>query len=102
MEALARWQDGDVLRAPAAWLPLAEETGLIVEVGRQMFRAARAGMERFGLPVAVNVAPPPARRARRGAAHRASPGATDAWDRLTIEVTESALAATTTSTRAAP
>ena len=56
VEVLARWRRGGRLRRPAEWLPLAEETGLIVEVGRQMFVAARAGMERFDLPVAVNVA----------------------------------------------
>jgi EAL domain-containing protein (putative c-di-GMP-specific phosphodiesterase class I) len=89
VETLARWQDGDVLRAPAAWLPLAEETGLIVEVGRQMFRAARAGMERFGLPVAVNVAP---RQLDEADVVRdiVEAWGDSAWDRLTIEVTESA------------
>ncbi|MCB2175873.1 MAG: bifunctional diguanylate cyclase/phosphodiesterase [Actinomycetales bacterium] len=91
VEALARWQDGDTLRAPASWLPLAEETGLIVEIGEQMFAAARAASDRFGLPVAVNVAarqldePDVLRRIERG-------WGDGAWDRLTIEVTESALA----------
>lgn len=90
VEALARWQDGDTLRAPASWLPLAEETGLIVEIGEQMFAAARAASDRFGLPVAVNVAarqldePDVLERIERG-------WGDGAWDRLTIEVTESAL-----------
>lgn len=90
LEVLARWKRGGRLRRPAEWLPLAEQTGLIVEVGRQMFAAARAGMERFGLPVAVNVAarqldePHFIRDVERS-------WGTDAWDRLTIEVTESAL-----------
>ena len=90
LEVLARWKRDGRLRRPAEWLPLAEQTGLIVEVGRQMFTAARAGMERFGLPVAVNVAarqldePHFIRDVERS-------WGTDAWDRLTIEVTESAL-----------
>ncbi|MDO8107781.1 EAL domain-containing protein [Isoptericola sp. b441] len=90
VEALARWQDGDTLRAPAGWLPLAEETGLIVEIGRQMFAAARAGMERFGLPVAVNVSPRQLDEPDVLRTIEAGWGP-DAWDMLTIEVTESAL-----------
>jgi diguanylate cyclase (GGDEF)-like protein len=91
LEVLARWQDGDVLRPPAAWISLAEETGLIVEIGKQMFAAARAGMERFGLPVAVNVA---ARQLDEPEVvrHIEESWGPDAWDRLTIEVTESAVA----------
>lgn len=91
VEVLARWQDGDTLRAPASWLPLAEETGLIVEIGEQMFAAARAASDRFGLPMAVNVAarqldePDVLGQIERG-------WGDGAWDRLTIEVTESALA----------
>lgn len=91
VEALARWLDGDTLRAPASWLPLAEETGLIVEIGVQMFAAARSASDRFGLPVAVNVAarqldePDVLEQIERG-------WGDGAWDRLTIEVTESALA----------
>jgi len=90
LEVLARWQHDGRLRPPAEWLPLAEETGLIVEVGRQMFIAARAGMERFDLPVAVNVA---ARQLDEHdfVRHVEESWGTDAWDRLTIEVTESAL-----------
>ena len=91
VEALARWQDGDTLRAPASWLPLAEETGLIVEIGAQMFAAARAASDRYGLPVAVNVA---ARQLDEpdvlGQIERS--WGDGAWERLTIEVTESALA----------
>lgn len=91
LEVLARWQDGAVLRPPAAWIALAEETGLIVEIGKQMFAAARAGMERFGLPVAVNVA---ARQLDEPdvVRHIEESWGPDAWDRLTIEVTESAVA----------
>jgi EAL domain-containing protein (putative c-di-GMP-specific phosphodiesterase class I) len=90
LEVLARWEHRGVLRLPVEWLAFAEESGLIVEVGRQMFRAARVGMERFDLPVAVNVA----------ARQLDEPDFVDQvveawgdsrWDRLTIEVTESAL-----------
>ena len=90
LEVLARWKRGRRLSHPAEWLPFAEESGLIIEVGRQMFVAARAAMERFDLPVAVNVA----------ARKMAEPDFVDQvvaawgdseWHRLTIEVTESAL-----------
>ncbi|MCL3862833.1 EAL domain-containing protein [Actinotalea sp. K2] len=90
LEVLARWRHGRRLRHPAEWLPFAEESGLIVEIGRQMFVAAREGMERFDLPVAVNVA---ARQLDEpGFLHLVEQAWGDtAWDRLTIEVTESAL-----------
>lgn len=90
LEVLARWRRDGRLRRPSEWLPLAEETGLIVEVGRQMFTAARRGMERFDLPVAVNVA---ARQLDEPdfVRHVEESWGTDRWDRLTIEVTESAL-----------
>jgi len=87
---LARWKHGSELRPPGDWLPLAEETGLIVQIGQQMFAAARRGMEEFDLPVAVNVA---ARQLDEPdfVTHVERSWGTDAWDRLTIEVTESAL-----------
>lgn len=90
LEALARWRRDGRLRPPAEWLPFAEESGLILEVGRQMLRAARRGMERFDLPVAVNVA---ARQLDEPdfVAQVEQCWGSDAWDRLTIEVTESAL-----------
>lgn len=90
LEALARWRDGDRVRPPAEWLPLAEETGLIVEVGRQMFVAAREASRRFGLPVAVNVAPRQLDDADF-VRHVEESWGTDGWDRLTIEVTESSV-----------
>ncbi|WP_372593716.1 putative bifunctional diguanylate cyclase/phosphodiesterase [Actinotalea sp.] len=90
LEVLARWKHGSELRAPADWLPLAEETGLIVPIGQQMFASARRGMEEFDLPVAVNVA---ARQLDEPdfVKHVEDSWGTDRWDRLTIEVTESAL-----------
>lgn len=90
LEALARWRRGDELVLPEAWLPLAEETGLIVDLGRQVFAAARTASERYDLPVAVNVAARQLDEADfvRQVEQAWGPGA---WRRLTIEVTESAL-----------
>ncbi len=90
LEVLARWKHGDELRQPGDWLPLAEESGLIVQIGQQMFASARRGMEEFDLPVAVNVA---ARQLDEPdfVRHVEASWGTDRWDRLTIEVTESAL-----------
>lgn len=90
LEVLARWRRDGRTCLPGEWLPFAEESGLITAVGTEMFRAARLGMERFGLPVAVNVA---ARQLDEpdfiDQVERA--WGVDGWDRLTIEVTESAL-----------
>ena len=90
MEALARWRRHGRLVPPGEWLPLAEETGLIIEIGRQVFAAARAGAERYELPVAVNVAARQLDEADfvRQVEQSWGPGA---WRNLTIEVTESAL-----------
>lgn len=90
LEVLARWRRDGQLLPPAEWMAFAEESGLVVEIGRQIFRAAREGMERFDLPVAVNVA---ARQLDEPnfVAHVEQGWGTDRWDRLTIEVTESAL-----------
>ncbi len=90
LEALARWQRHGELVLPQEWLPLAEETGLIVEIGRQVFAAARTASEKYDLPVAVNVAARQLDEADfvRHVEQSWGPGA---WRRLTIEVTESAL-----------
>jgi EAL domain-containing protein (putative c-di-GMP-specific phosphodiesterase class I) len=62
VEALLRWQDPEFgLIAPAAFIPLLEETGLILDVGRWVFRSAAEQFTRWteqGLkppPIAVNV-----------------------------------------------
>jgi EAL domain-containing protein (putative c-di-GMP-specific phosphodiesterase class I)/CheY-like chemotaxis protein len=63
-EALIRWMDrGRGLRLPADFIPLAEETGLIVELGESVLRTACAqarAWQRLGLTqfrIAVNVSP---------------------------------------------
>ncbi|MBW4053396.1 MAG: EAL domain-containing protein [Proteobacteria bacterium] len=64
VEALIRWRDPQAgLVSPAAFLPLLEESGLIVEVGDWVLRQASADCQRWrrdGLPgirVAVNISP---------------------------------------------
>lgn len=62
-EALARWQRGERRAvAPSAFIPVAEETGLIDAIGQQILLQAcqaAAGWHAagYGLPVAVNVSP---------------------------------------------
>ena len=61
-EALLRWRHGGTLISPGAFLPIAEETGLIVPIGRFVLREALDEMRRWldaGFEpgqVAVNVA----------------------------------------------
>ncbi|MGH8291027.1 MAG: EAL domain-containing protein [Steroidobacteraceae bacterium] len=64
VEALIRWRDPENgLVSPAAFLPLLEATGLIVEVGNWVLRQASADCQRWrrdGLPgirIAVNISP---------------------------------------------
>jgi len=62
-EALLRWRDGDKMISPAQFIPLAEETGLIVRMGtwvlEQACRQAKAWADSgAGKPlVAVNISP---------------------------------------------
>ncbi|MGB5082721.1 MAG: EAL domain-containing protein [Burkholderiales bacterium] len=64
MEALVRWQHPDLgLVPPAQFIPLAEETGLIVPIGRWVLQTAceqNVAWQREGLPdlrMAVNLSP---------------------------------------------
>jgi len=64
VEALIRWRDPERgLVAPAAFLPLLEATGLIVEVGDWVLRQASLDCQRWrrdglaGVRVAVNISP---------------------------------------------
>ncbi|HVS28556.1 MAG TPA: diguanylate cyclase, partial [Solirubrobacteraceae bacterium] len=54
VEALIRWHDGDRLIAPADFVPIAEETGLIRAIGRRVLdEACRQGRAWQGLPGAL-------------------------------------------------
>jgi predicted signal transduction protein with EAL and GGDEF domain/FixJ family two-component response regulator len=59
VEALMRWQRGDTLVPPAEFIPLAEESGLIVPMSewaiREAARQARVWQERFGFADAIAV-----------------------------------------------
>jgi EAL domain-containing protein (putative c-di-GMP-specific phosphodiesterase class I) len=63
MEALIRWQSPQGLVPPANFIPLAEESGLILDIGSWVLRAACAQArkwQREGLPalrLAVNLSP---------------------------------------------
>jgi diguanylate cyclase (GGDEF)-like protein len=104
-EALFRWRHptrGPV--SPAACIPLAEETGLIVPLGRWVLRAACRAAARWGDPdafVSVNVS---ARQLQRpGFAAEVSAALADAGlraDRLVLELTEGVLVADTEATLA--
>ena len=62
MEALVRWRtkDGEVI-SPAEFIPLAEETGLILQLGAQVLDKALEGFKGFKHPeplkLAVNLSP---------------------------------------------
>ncbi|WP_343048107.1 putative bifunctional diguanylate cyclase/phosphodiesterase [Cellulomonas humilata] len=93
VEALARWDHHGHLILPADWLELAEESGLIVPIGLEVMRQARRALERFQMPVSVNIA---ARQlAEPDALEQIETAWGDAfWEHLTLEITESALVRT--------
>jgi len=62
VEALLRWRRGDELLGPDAFIPLAEDTGLIIPIGNWVLRTACEQVARWqqlpgwhGLRLAVNV-----------------------------------------------
>ncbi|MBB6066323.1 EAL domain-containing protein [Pseudoxanthomonas broegbernensis] len=67
-EVLARWSEGGVPVPPARFIPIAEASGLIVPLGRQVIEQAcqaLQAMERAGfpdIPLSVNVSPLQLRR----------------------------------------
>jgi len=99
-EALVRWRQGTRIELPGRFVPLAEETGLIVPLGRRVLRRACADWaERFGgknetLDLSVNVsARQMADEGFLGVLREALKDSGLAAGRLKLEITESALMA---------
>jgi EAL domain-containing protein (putative c-di-GMP-specific phosphodiesterase class I) len=99
-EALLRWRSaaGEII-SPATFIPVAEESGLIIEIGdwvlRQSLLAARRWRQELGYPVAiaVNVSPIQFRSERLlTTLHELAADEPDLAQLLELELTESALA----------
>jgi diguanylate cyclase (GGDEF)-like protein len=98
-EALVRWKHPDLgIVAPAKFIPIAEETGLIVEIGQWVLRAACTQVKAWadaGLPpitISVNVSSPQFKQRKvwhavRGALAHSGLAA----ENLVLELTESML-----------
>jgi diguanylate cyclase (GGDEF)-like protein len=99
VEALMRWRDPDAgLVSPAAFLPLLESTGMIVDVGEWVIQQAAADCQQWlkdGLPpvrIAVNIAPVQLRLPDFAPSFlKAVSGWSSAAAGLDIEITEGAL-----------
>ena len=95
-EALIRWKDPERgMVSPAEFVPLLEETGLIVEAGRWVLRQAIADRMAWiaaghpPVPVAVNVSAVQLRQPGFVDDVRAAMAACDSPDAIAIEITES-------------
>ena len=99
VEALARWPTADGFIPPGRFIPLAERTGLIRNLGSwALHEAARCGTllreARPDLEVSVNVSVEQLRRSGfRAEVERAIKDATLSSSAITLELTESSLAA---------
>ena len=98
MEALIRWEHPELgMISPAFFIPLAEESGLIVPIGEWVLRAACADARRWQtssdlpLRISVNLSPLQLRQPQPGAARRARWCEETGLDPhlLDLEVTES-------------
>jgi diguanylate cyclase (GGDEF)-like protein len=103
-EALLRWPHPERgMVSPAEFIPIAEEMGLIVEIGNRVLRRACAECTQWpeAVKVAVNLSPIQFRRGSVTDAIRAALDASGlAPNRLEIEITESVLIQDTEATRA--
>lgn len=100
-EALARWKDAELgLVSPVKFIPVAEESGLIVPLGRWALRKGAEQLAKwdaeFGgrVPLTLNVNVSPVQIARDNVADAVRDALASAGvdgSRLTVEVTESAL-----------
>jgi diguanylate cyclase (GGDEF)-like protein len=98
MEALLRWQDPDQgLVPPARFIPILEETGMILEVGRWALETAAVQLRRWReegrvlLPVAVNVSSLQLRDEKFVADVAEILGRHEIRDHLELEITESVI-----------
>jgi diguanylate cyclase (GGDEF)-like protein/PAS domain S-box-containing protein len=109
VEALARWEDAELGRvSPDQFIPLAERTGLVVDLGRWVLQTAcreaagwPTGPSGVAPTVAVNVSP--VQLAQRGFIDDVTRALTDsglAPDRLCLEITETAAITDLTATAA--
>jgi EAL domain-containing protein (putative c-di-GMP-specific phosphodiesterase class I) len=108
-EALARWTDAELGRVPPSqFIPVAEDSGLIVPLGRWALRESASRLAQWDkaygcrVPLTINVNLSPVQIVRDDvseAVREALDNAGIAGDRLTIELTESALIADLDKTR---
>ena len=104
-EALLRWRHPERgMVSPAEFIPVAEEMGIIVEIGEQVLRKACLECRRWpgDTRVAVNLSPIQFSRSNVPALIRQTLAATKLpADRLQVEITESTLLQDTQQTRSA-